>query len=193
MLANLGDFNRVAWSTAPGEPVDHGFHMDYACTEGRDWLRAVQVFAEDRDVLLSAGLRRRRGMGTCGTARVLWVRTESKREVVALERFKPAPSLIVREGSTCRMVALWQLQNALTYEWVLRANKRLAHRLGCAKKWAELEFAFPAPGSCLRAGRSRPVAVRVERFEPVVYAPRQVVGGLREAPDPRSWIERRVA
>lgn len=187
MLAVPGMFNRVQW-TRPGEP--RPFWMDYAWNEGREWLRAVTVYSEDCDVTLSAGARPRRGFGTCDSARVLWARCETKDAVKRLGWFKPRPTLVLREGSTSRYVALWELENALAYEWLVRANKRIAHKLGSAKKWAEAEFTFSAPGSCLRAGRSRPVPVHVESFEPLaVYRPRDVVGRLKEAPDANAWRE----
>jgi hypothetical protein len=164
--------------------------MDYACSERRNWIGTVMSQSEDRDVLLSVGLRPRRGFGSCDSARCLWLRTESKKEAQMLARFRPKPTIIVREGSTSRMIALWQMRNPLTYEWLVRANKRIAHKTFSAKKWAAPEFAFPAPGSCLRAGRARPVPVRVEEFNPdAVYTPREVVGRLKEAPDPAAWRE----
>lgn len=194
MLAMPGQFVRVAWSAEPGEPVGRGFHMDYAVGELRDFSRVVLERAEDRDVVVSAGLRSRRGMGSCAQSRVLWARCESRREAEALRRFRPVPSIVLREGSTCRLVALWQLPNPLNYEWVVRANRRIAHKLWGAKKWGtDLEFAFAVPGSCLRAGRARPVPVRVEAFGGGVYLPRDVVGKLKEAPDPSSWREKAAA
>lgn len=191
MLAVPGRFNRVSW-TRPGE--DRAFHMDYAFEEGADWRQAVSVYGDDCDVLLSAGLRPRRGFGTCGTSRVLWARVEGKKDAQALARFRPAPTLVLREGSTARFVALWELRSELRYEWLLRANRRIAHKLFSPKKWSDAEFVLPAPGSCLRAGRARPVPVRVESFEPLaIYRPRDVVGKLKEAPDPLAWRERVAA
>lgn len=163
--------------------------FDFEARDYEGWVRMVQRMSEDRDVVLAAASRRRRGHGSCARAGVLWARVESKREAANLERFRPRPTLLLREGSSCRMVALWSLRRPLGYEWVLRANKRIAHRLFAAKKWADLEFVFPCPGSCLRAGRARPVPVRVVRFEPVIFEARQVVGGLRDAPDPGAWRE----
>jgi hypothetical protein len=191
MLAAPGRFNRVAW-IMPGETLP--FHVDYAFEEGDAWRRMVQRAGEDCDVLLSAGLRPRRGFGTCGTSSVLWARVEGKKEAQALARFRPVPTLVLREGSTQRYVALWELDRELNYDWLLRANRRIAHKLFAPKKWTDAEFVFAAPGSCLRSGRSRPVPVRVESFEPAgIYRPRDVVGKLKEAPDPDAWRERTAA
>lgn len=195
MLAVDGYFNRVQWSRSPGEPVERGLRVDVpvSAVSYRLFVDTVMGKSVDRDVLIAAGLRKRAGHGTCDRARVLWARVEGKKEAGALARFRPVPSLLLREGATSRMVALWELDRALNYEWVLRANRRIAHKLFAPKKWCDLEFMFAAPGSCLRAGRSRPVPVRVEDYAIRRYAPRQVVGGLKEAPDPDAWRERAAA
>lgn len=165
--------------------------FDFAADDGpADWVAMVTRMCEDRDVLLAAGSRRQRGHGTCRGARVLWARVEGKKEAAALERFRPRPTLVVREGSTSRMVALWSLRRPLSYDWLVRANRRIAHKLFGPKKWAEAEFMLPCPGSCLRTGRARPVPVHVESFDPAaIYVPREVVGGLKDAPDPNAWRE----
>lgn len=195
MLVVPGQHTRVSWSL-PGEPLDRGLHIDikagtpYARTLFMDTVLAK---AQDRDVTVSAGLRCREGFGSCDSARVLWARVEGKREAQALARFRPVPSIVLREGSTSRYVALWQLRNPLGYEWLVRANRRIAHKLFAPKKWVAPEFEFAVPGSCLRAGRSRPVPVRVESLSDVVYTPRQVVGALKEAPDPAAWRDKVAA
>lgn len=161
---------------------------DFAVGDRAGWLRMVQRMSEDRDVLLSAGSRRRRGFGTCASASVLWCRVEGKSQERELLRFRPSPTLVVREGSTSRRVALWALRRPLEFDWLDRANRRIAHRLWAPKKWSAAEFQFPAPGSCLRVGRSRPVPIVAEWFDPVaLFSPRQVVGALREAPSPNAW------
>lgn len=172
------------------EPRPELVSYDFAVSDGPgDWLAMVARMCADREVRLGAGSRRRRGFGTCDCSRVLWARVGSRKEVANLRRFRPRPTLVVREGSTCRLVALWSLRRPLTYEWLVRANRRIAHRLFGPKKWAEPEFEFPVPGSCLRAGRARPVPVHAVLFEASVYEPRQVVGGLKDAPDPNAWRE----
>jgi hypothetical protein len=187
MVAVDGELIRGECSPPPGRGLPEVMHPWDFPAEDRylvDWLERMSA---DREIRLGAGSRRRRGFGTADRARVLWCRVESRREADNLQRFRPAPTLIVREGATHRRVALWSLREPLTYEWLVRANKRIAHRLYAAKKHAAPEFSFPVPGSCLRLGRCRPVPVLLERFEPVIYRPRDVVGGLREAPDPSAW------
>ena len=164
--------------------------QDFALQERRQYERTVRLALEDRDVLLGAAPRPEPGFGYADRASCLWVRTESKAQKAALKAFRPAPTVVLQEGATCRLVALWALAEPLGHDWVLRANKRLAHRLGSPKKHAALEFEFPAPGSCLRHGRQRPVLIRdwVNPGLPI-YRPRDVVARLRDAPEPRDWRE----
>lgn len=124
-----------------------------------------------------------------GDSSVLWARVESKASAARLARFDPAPTLVLREGSSARRVALWALCAPLGRGWTERANRRIAHALGGPKKWCGESFSFPVPGTVLRVGRSRPVPVVVESRCDGLYRPREVVGGLREAPDPEAWRE----
>jgi hypothetical protein len=161
---------------------------DFAAHDRQGWTAMVSRMAEDRDVLLSAGSRRRRGFGSCHRAGVLWARVEGKRQALELLRFRPSPTIVLREGSTSRRTALWALRQPLSGEWLDRANRRVAHKLFAAKKWGVPEFEFHAPGSCLRVGRARPVPVRTEWFDPTaLFMAREVVGQLREAPNPNAW------
>lgn len=162
--------------------------QDFAVDERRQYERTVRLAAEDRDVLLSAAPRPEPGLGMADRAACLWARVESKAQKAALKAFRPAPTVVLQEGSTCRQVALWALDEPLAHDWVVRANKRLAHRFGSPKKHAAAEFMFPAPGSCLRHGRTRPVLVR-EWVNPSlpIYRPRDVVARLRDAPEPHDW------
>jgi hypothetical protein len=118
---------------------------------------------------------------------ILWVRTETGKAASKLRSFRPAPHVVIREGASVRYVAFWALSDPLEDEWLGRANRRIAHALGAPKKHCGDTFAFHLPGTIMRAGRSRPVPVELVRFEPGVLSARQVVGRLREAPDPDAW------
>jgi hypothetical protein len=163
-------------------------HYDFEAGDDYGWARMVWLMARDRDVRLSTGVRRRREFGSCGDAAVLWVRTEGKAQAAALKRFRPSPTVVLSEGSTSRKVALWSLDRPWGFEVIERANRRLAYALRTAPKWSVLEFDFAAPGSCLRAGRARPVPVVVEWMDARgVYTARQVVGALKEPPSRDAW------
>jgi hypothetical protein len=137
---------------------------------------------------VSAVPRPERGHGTAGGAHCLWVRTEGRKQLQRLERFRPRPTLVLEEGDSTRRIALWALLgDGLNFERVVRANKRLAHALGAPKKHAAPEFMFNPPGSTLREKRARPVLIRVAERTDELYTLGQAVGRLRDAPDPDAW------
>jgi hypothetical protein len=118
---------------------------------------------------------------------ILWARTENGKAASLLRSFKPQPHVVLREGSTIRYVAMWALSDPLEGDYLDRALRRIAHHLTGPKKHCALDFRFYLPGTILRAGRSRPLPVELVRFEPGVLKPREVVGHLKEAPDPEAW------
>lgn len=157
---------------------------------GRRLVRRVRAVDERLSGQVLLSIPRKKLGGGAPYATVLWARVEGDKQRKALDRFRPVPPVVVQEGASTRAVAFWPLDRALGWEWIVRANKRIAHRLGTPKKWADPdEFLFPAPGSCLRAGRSRPLPVVMTRLEPVHFTARQVVGRLKDAPDPNAWRE----
>lgn len=184
-----GAFNRLSFV---GEWRGHRISdsRDFGFDDRDAWSRFALRWGRDYDVLVSPGLRPHAGFGSCDSARVLWARVEGKQEAARLRAFRPSPTLVFREGESSRMVGLWVLRRPLRYEPLVRANRRLAHALFAPKKWSAPEFMFPLPGSCLRDGRRRPVPVHVEFFDPGgLFTARQVVGALKDAPDPNAWRE----
>lgn len=119
---------------------------------------------------------------------LLWTRTENKDSARRLERFRPAPSLLLREGDTVRHIAFWLVRRPLTWSQLERANKRIAHNVGAPKKYADPDtFTFPLPGTFLRRGRTRPVPVTVESMSLETHTAKAIVGRLKDAPDPDAW------
>jgi len=118
---------------------------------------------------------------------LLWVRTETGKSASRLRTFHPRPHLVIREGSTVRYVAFWALEDPLSGEWLDRANRRIAHHLAAPKKHCGDGFRFVLPGTILRADRARPLPVELVSYEPGLVTAREVVGRLREAPDPDAW------
>ncbi len=161
----------------------------------RRFLRAVEMRGVDHELEVTAAPRHPRQLGVA-TDEVwcTWVRVETKKAAEKLERFRPAPTIVLREGDSVRRVAFWAMSRRHSVGQAHRANKRLAHALGAAKKWADPdEFRFAPCGCFLRDGRARPVPVLVESCSGAIWAPRQVYGRLRDAPDPDAWRERQAA
>ena len=122
---------------------------------------------------------------------VLWTRVEDGRSLARLRRFRPVPSLVLREGRTVRHVAFWALSEPLDATRTVRANKRIAHFIGAKKKWCDVDFRFSPPGTVLRR-TSRPIVVRPFGGSGEVYRWGPIVDGLRDAPDPTEAFFRRI-
>lgn len=118
---------------------------------------------------------------------ILWARVQGSEQEKRAHRFRPLPTLVLREGSSTRRLLIWALTAPLRYEDCYAANRRIAYRLGAKQKDGRPEFLrIPAPGQ--PAGRG---TVDVTRLEGVAYVPGDVVGRLKDPPEPK-W-ERRAA
>jgi hypothetical protein len=77
--------------------------------------------------------RKERGWGTVSRVGCLWA-VCGKQQEKRLQAFRPAPTIVLREGSSARRTALWLLRKPLPYQWALRGNKRIAYRLRAVQK-----------------------------------------------------------
>ncbi len=150
--------------------------------------------ARDGDVTISPVPRRVRGMdGADSHSCCLWARVEGARAGALLANFRPEPSLVLRDGSAKRWTALWLLSKPLPVSWAKQGNRRIAYRLrvSAGAMCDPEQFFLRPPGTEVREGkRSRFQTVRAVHVDPREYTPRQVVGRLKEAPDPNAWAER---
>lgn len=109
------------------------------------------------------------GAGSC-----LWASCENSVSVRVLNSFKPAPTLIFKNGG--KRVAIWWLDRTLPMladpkqDWLTKANRRLAFALKANSRHAAPEWLMPL-GELIVAEPDRR------------YAPAQVVGRLRDAPE----------
>lgn len=132
-------------------------------------------------------------MPSGGLTGALWAVLETGDNRKRLRAFTPRPTLVLQEGDTNHAVALWALAHPLEREPAMRANKRLAHALGAKKKHCDpWDFTLRTPDSLVPTKRGEK-RVRVLWCQPSLYAPLQVIGRLRDAPDPEKWRERNVA
>ena len=126
-----------------------------------------------------------RGGGPMG-ATFLWARIDGKQQLQRAHRFRPLPSIAVGHNGTRWLI--WPVNQWLPYFDVEERNRKIAYRLGATQKFGlPEEFRLPAPGSCLRVGRARPVPVVCRRLEPVVFSPDQVTKRLKDPPAKYDW------
>jgi hypothetical protein len=175
-------YHEILWHE-DGRRVRH----DVGTGELDRYLGLIEYLGETEEVRVSLVPRPERGWGTASRSNVLWVRAESKRQLEALRRLQARPTIVLREGGNMGYLAIWELEAPIGYDQTVRWNKRLAHAIRAPKKYAEPEELFVPPGACLRDGRARPVPIVFAGGSGRVWAPEQVVGRLRDAPDPEAW------
>lgn len=173
----------------PWLPIDYGGDKRtwHRCGNGRGLERIVRMWDErwSEEMLLRLPEPDTKGRGPFG-ATVLWARVEGKDQLARARRFRPLPTIVLREGSSSRRLLMWALDEWGDYFDVEKANKRIAYRLH-AKQCDGLpeRLRVPAPGTCLRIGRTRPVPVVVARLEPVRFSINAVAGRLKDPPPQR--------
>lgn len=157
---------------------------------GRRVARWVRMKDERQSAEVLLGVPAARRAGGVRTATAFWARVEGTEQNRWLERFRPVPTIVLREGTSSRRWCLWALEHEVKWQGVDRGNRRISHRLRAPKKHAEPERLWlPAPGSCLRRGKSKPVPVVVERLGVESYRPLDVVGRLPDAPATDAWLK----
>ena len=108
------------------------------------------------DVYVGCALRDRPQGGRTAVAGawVLWVDCDTRASVEALERFSPAPSMVIRSGGRGGRHAYWALQQRVGARELEEANHRLAEAL-------RADLACSDPARILR-----PPATRNFKYEP---------------------------
>jgi len=130
------------------------------------------------ECFVSAVPRRRPDTLSWGPAHMLWSSLSKPEHCQRLERFQPAPTLVWRDRRSSRRWAAWSLSRPLSPQFVQQATERLAHHLGGLRRAASPEALIASPFSGHWA---------VEFHTPETYTAREVVGQLRDAPDPHQW------
>jgi hypothetical protein len=176
------------------EPRDKPLWVDMGSRGvGGRMARLVRDFDERWSAEIRLTLpRKERWWGTVSQVGCLWVVT-GKQQEKRLQAFRPAPTIVLREGSSARRTALWLLGERLTYKWADRANRRIAYRLRAVQKHGDPDdLRLPLPGTCLRKDRARPVPVVMEHLDGELrqYRAREIVGKLRDPPEPVPFWER---
>lgn len=173
------------WMLLGGD--EHHRHEVHLRHEGRPVVCWIPCHQRDRllrlldseDCWVSAIPRRRRyDPLTWGPAHHLWVSLSKPDSCSRLERFSPAPTFVWRDARSSRRWASWALQAPLSPAFVQRATERLAHHLGGLRRAALPEALIASPFTSRWS---------MEFHCPETYPARQIVGHLRDAPDPHAW------
>lgn len=142
---------------------------------------------------IAVGLpQRERWNGGVGTATVAWCWVEGSAQVDRAMRHRPLPTMALTFGGGSRRLLLWGLEAPVRWLELQAANKRLAYAFGARQRDGDPDgLRIPMPGTCLRAGRSRPAPVVCSRLTVATFDLAAVAGHLREPPEPAKWWEGR--
>lgn len=124
----------------------------------QDWfalddLKQAAIFttqkAPEADVFVGAAVRQIREGGKSATplANALWTDCDTPESVLALAKFRPLPTLVIRSGSGANVHAWWALGNPAPARYIEQANRRLAHALGADPRCAEVARILRPPGT----------------------------------------------
>jgi hypothetical protein len=155
------------------------------CSNRRAFTRLIVA----GDCMVSVVPRTTRHPLDLGQAWVLWTRLERPGCAEKLSRLAVAPTLVLREGRSSRRTALWALSAPLWGEWITRATERLSYALGGRRGAADASALIPSPFTRQTFGRRTPARVYQEFESDSRATAREIVGGLRDAPDPDAWRE----
>jgi hypothetical protein len=180
-------------------PVRLGSWRDDECmwrrTPHSDLPKLVRALDEEHDDEILLGLPQAKPFnGGVGRVSVLWVRVEGTDQLQRARKLKPRPSLALAEGSSTRRVLFWALEKPIDYFDAEARNRRLAYACKAVQRFGNPDAMWvPAPGTCLRRDRTRPVPVVVARLTTDVYKPDAVTGRLKEPPPKDAWLTGGVA
>jgi hypothetical protein len=138
------------------------------------------------DVYVGCAPRTRRHGGRAAVehAFVLWADCDGEAAVAALERFEPAPSIVVASGTGGNCHAYWPLREPLARDELERANRRLANALGADPASADAARILRVPGT--RSHKHTPPtavdAIRLDAHRR--FSAADVIAGLPDPPAP---------
>lgn len=163
-----------------GVPGSHRRFADHVLTQDQRWSAEVAFGLPERV----------RWNGGASRSTVLWVMVSGSDQVARAAKLRPMPTVAIREGSSSRRWLIWMLERPIFALDAENRNRRIAYAVGSTQKFGRVDEAlFPAPGSFLRVGRSRPLPVTCTRLTTASYEPDAVTDRLREPPAPDAWRE----
>lgn len=176
-----GSFCELRWRLRDGR-----MGREFVALPARDRLaRLIEARGRTTDLFIGVAPRARQE-GTRAAierAHVLWSDCDELDSLDALQRFAPAPSMIVHSGRGRH--AYWSLIEPVGPDELERANRRLAHVLGADPRACDAARILRPPMT-FSFKRGEPVAVTLEATFAIYANAAAVVGDLPDPPNPRA-------
>lgn len=182
----------------PVELVADNVRFWHRCGQPGDGARLARVVRwhdERRDTEIRLGVPQLKpNAGGVARASALWAVVDGSDQLARARRFKPLPSMVLQAGSGSRRWLIWSLEEPVGYFELVAANRKLAYHLRAVQKHGDPDGTwFPAPGTCLREGRARPVPVVCARLSLATFRASSIVGRLKEPPPKDAWLQSTVS
>jgi hypothetical protein len=149
---------------------------------------AITRLGQRTDVYVGCAPRRRRagGLDALGRVWVLWADCDTPEAVERLAAFQPAPSIVVRSGTSENRHAYWPLTRPLTPDEGTTANRQLALALGACRSAVTGAAAILRPPGTRNFKHDPPAPVVAERLRPWRrFNARRLVDELPDPPQER--------
>lgn len=177
-----GAFLEVRWRL----PDRSGMGQLWSPVEHRGTaIDSIRSIGAGTDCYVGCAPRNRRygGRDAVDRAHVLWADCDSPESLAALERFEPAPSMVILSGAGRH--AYWSLSPPAEVAEVERSNRRLAHALDADVRATDAARILRPPGTFnFKTGERVPVDLDHLAF--AVYTLEDVVGELADPVAERS-------
>lgn len=178
-----GSYCELRWKL----PAGRGMGREFVALPARDRLaRLIEARGRITDLYVGVAPRARQEGTRAAVERchVVYVDADEPAAVAALERHRPAPSMIVRSGTGAH--GYWSLIEPVVPDELEAANRRLAHALGADMHATDAARILRPPGT-LNFKRSEPASVTLAASLEVYANAAAIVGDL---PDPPGRLAR---
>ena len=163
-----GGLLELRFRRGPGRPMRQRF---YPAERVRRLAETALWLSQTSDVYVGVLPRRRRAGGKAALERawVLWADCDTPGAAMALERFDPAPAVVVASGGEGARHAYWPLERPIDPLEAERRNRAIAAALGADERSCDAARILRPPGSVNRK-YDPPRRVTLERFSGELFS-----------------------
>ena len=171
-----GGLLELRFRRGPGRPMRQRF---YPAARTRRAAETALGLSQTHEVYVGVLPRRRRAGGKEALQRawVLWADCDTPAATSALERFEPAPALVVASGGDGARHAYWPLERPIDPSEAEQRNRAIARALGADERSCDAARILRPPGSVNRK-YDPPRAVTLERFSGELFSAAAVTDHL---------------